>query len=103
MVPVLVVLGMLNGASLEAQGTAFTYQGRLADTGSPANGVYDFQFTIFDALSGGNLVAGPITNRSVTVTDGLFTVNLDFGTLAFPGAARWMGIGVKEAPRASRC
>ena len=53
----LVILGVLNAATLRAQGTAFTYQGRLADNGAPANGAYDFQFTIFDALSGGNSLA----------------------------------------------
>jgi len=31
------------------QGTAFTYQGRLTDGGSPANGGYDLRFSIYDA------------------------------------------------------
>ena len=37
-------------ASTFAQGTAFTYQGRLLDTGSPANGNYDMRFYLRDAL-----------------------------------------------------
>ena len=36
-----------------AQTTAFTYQGRLTTGGNPANGSYDFQFKLFDALSDG--------------------------------------------------
>src|SRR5258706_351256 len=40
-----------------AQSTAFTYQGRLTDNGSPANGNYDLQFTVRDSASGGNLIA----------------------------------------------
>ena len=45
-----------------AQGTAFTYQGRLTDNGNAANGNYDLRFTIYDSGGGGNVVAGPITN-----------------------------------------
>ena len=30
-------------------GTAFTYQGRLIDADRAANGLYDFQFKLFDA------------------------------------------------------
>jgi hypothetical protein len=34
------------GSSLTlAQSSAFTYQGRLADRGAPANGISDLQFT----------------------------------------------------------
>ena len=36
-----------------AQGTGFAYQGKLADNGNPANGTFDLQFTLFDAVSGG--------------------------------------------------
>jgi hypothetical protein len=30
-----------------AQGTAFTYQGRLNEGANPANGIYDLRFTIW--------------------------------------------------------
>ena len=33
-----------------AQGTAFTYQGRLNDAAGPANGNYDMQFKLYDGL-----------------------------------------------------
>ena len=41
-------LGLLLWASAAAfaQSTAFTYQGKLADTGNPANGPYDLQFKL---------------------------------------------------------
>jgi trimeric autotransporter adhesin len=75
-------------------GTAFHYQGKLADGASAANGSYDLKFTLYDALSGGSLVAGPLTNSPVAVTNGCFTVPLDFGSV-FDGNARWLEIGVR--------
>ena len=76
-------------------GTGFTYQGRLADSSNPAQGIYDFRFTIYDAASGGSAVAGPITNSPVTVSGGLFTTTLDFSSDIFTGDARWLEIGVR--------
>ncbi len=78
-----------------ALGTAFTYQGRLTDGGNPANGTYDFQFKLFDADSDGTQVGSTVTVDDETVTDGLFTVQLDFGSDAFDGNARWLEIGVR--------
>src|SRR6266853_1578935 len=74
-----------------AQGTAFTYQGRLNDGASAANGVYDLAFALFDGPSGGGLIGNTITNNAVGVTNGLFTVTLDFGN-QFDGSARWLVI-----------
>jgi hypothetical protein len=78
-----------------ALGTVFTYQGRLTDGGSPANGTYDFQFKLYDAASSGAQVGSTITMEDVTITDGLFTVALDFGSNAFTGDARYLEIGVR--------
>jgi hypothetical protein len=78
-----------------AQGTAFTYQGRLNDGGSPAQGVYDLQFAIYDALSGGAQVGISLTNAATPLANGLFTVTLDFGGSVFTGNARWLEIGVR--------
>jgi N-acetylneuraminic acid mutarotase len=80
---------------LSAQSTAFTYQGRLEDRGSPAGGIYDLRFTIYDAAGGGSATGGPITNAATAVSNGLFTVTLDFGAGVFSGAARWLEIGVR--------
>jgi hypothetical protein len=79
-----------------AQGTAFTYQGQLSDNGSPANGNYDLRFFIYDALTGGSVVAGPITNAPVAVSNGLFTVVLDFGSGVFTGPPLWLHIGARS-------
>ncbi|HEY5909168.1 MAG TPA: hypothetical protein VJA21_01040 [Verrucomicrobiae bacterium] len=76
-------------------GAAFTYQGRLDDGGAPAKGIYDLRFTVYDLPSGGTAVGASITNNSVTVSEGLFAVKLDFGADVFAGDARWLEIGVK--------
>jgi hypothetical protein len=79
-----------------AQGTAFTYQGRLNDGGAPATGTYDLQFALFSVSSGGSAVAGPVTNSGVAVSNGLFSVVLDFGSLPFStGAQRWLELGAR--------
>src|SRR5437867_792005 len=70
---------LTNVSKTYAQGTGFTYQGRLTDNGSPANGNYDLRCALFDAASGSGQVGNPITNAPVTVSNGLFTVTLDFG------------------------
>ncbi len=81
--------------SLLAQGTAFTYQGKLNDGGSPANGCYDVRSLIWDASTNGNVVAGPLTNSATGVTNGLFAVTLDFGSGVFTGPDRWLELDVR--------
>jgi hypothetical protein len=78
-----------------ALGTAFTYQGRLKDNNSPANGVYDFQFSIFDAVSGGSQIGANLEKGDVSVKDGYFAVSIDFGSNVFTGEARFLNIGVR--------
>src|SRR5581483_7375238 len=61
----------------QAQSTTFMYQGKLTDTSAPANGLYDLEFKLYDAVGG---QVGPIVTREdVQVTDGLFTVPLEIG------------------------
>jgi len=74
-------------------GTGFTYQGRLTDGGNPANGTYDFLFTLFNPE--GTQIRGPLVRDDVQVTDGLFTVYLDFGDYVFYGWERELEIAVR--------
>jgi len=91
----LVMLSTLNSqlSTLHAQGTAFTYQGRLNNGGGAANGSYDLAFTLFATNTSGVAIAGPVTNTAVGVTNGLFTTTVDFGD-AFTGASNWLEIAV---------
>jgi hypothetical protein len=84
-------------STARAQGTAFSYQGRLNTAGAPGNGIYDLQFAIYDSLTNGNIVAGPLTNSAIGVSNGLFAVLLDFGPGVFTGANRWLEIGVSAS------
>ena len=84
-------------APLTPVGSGFTYQGSLKSGGVPANGDHDFQFTLYDALSGGVVVGGPISQNNVTVADGLFSTTLDFGSAAFDGNARFLEIQVRQS------
>ena len=78
-----------------AQNTAFTYQGRLNDNGSPATGSFDLRFVLFDSAAAGNQVGSSIIHSAVATTNGLFTAVLDFGPGAFAGSGRWLEIGVR--------
>jgi hypothetical protein len=78
-----------------AQGTAFTYQGRLTENNTPFTGNAEFQVTLWDAANGGAVVASNSPAAVIVgVTNGLFVLPLDFG-LNFPGAARWIQLEVR--------
>ncbi len=71
---------------VSAQGTSFAYQGRLDTGGSPANGIFDLQFAIFDAASGGAPLAGPLINSATAVSNGRFTVAPGLATISWSPA-----------------
>src|ERR1044071_3836405 len=89
-VSLLMTLSLLLSAGPSfAQSTAFTYQGKLIDNGNPANAAYDMQFKLFDASVNGNQIGATLTfdgvgsnPPSVSVSNGIFTVSLDFGGAA---------------------
>src|SRR5438105_407695 len=93
LIPALILLTLARTAS--AQTTSFTYQGRLTDGGMPANGNYDLQFALWDSLSSGNQIGSTQTLSTVGVNAGIFTVTLDFGVNAFPGANRFLEISTR--------
>ena len=85
--------------SAQPIGTAFTYQGRLSDAGNPGSGTYDLQLVLLDAAAGGSQVGPILTRDDVQVTNGLFTVSLDFGPV-FGGARRWLELRVRPGASA---
>ena len=81
--------------TVHAQGSAFTYQGQLQDNGSPASGIYDLTFSLFNTDTSAVAIAGPETNNAVYITNGLFTVLIDFGPGVFTGQTNWLEISVE--------
>jgi hypothetical protein len=85
-----------------AQDSALTYQGQLRDAGTPVTDTVNLRFQLYDALAGGNPVGSQDSHLGVPVEDGLFRVELDFGTGAFDGNDRFLEIEVNGAPLAPR-
>ncbi len=81
-------------STLLAQGTAFTYQGRLNGANGPATGTYDITLTLFDAATGGAVIGPSNAVTSLVISNGLFTVTPDFGP-QFNGLDRWLEIAVR--------
>jgi hypothetical protein len=84
-------------------GTAFTYQGRLMDKNRPADGLYDFQFKLYDSNDPctGTQLASPIDINDLDVIDGHFVVELDFGSGIFDGNAVWLETRIVRSPMGS--
>lgn len=96
------MLAILWHAGAYAQiGTAFTYQGDLDQSGSPASGSFDFHFSVWDQATlgvqqGSTIEFDTSGLGTITVTNGLFTATLDFGSGIFPGDPRWLEISVRD-------
>jgi hypothetical protein len=93
------VFALAHVGMVSAQTTSFSYQGRITDGGTAANGIYDMQFKLFDSsgAGSGNQIGSTVTNSAVMVTNGVFTVPLDYGAAAFSGADRYLEIGLRLA------
>ncbi len=74
------------------QTTEFSYQGFLSDNSASASGNFSFEFRLFDVAAGGTAL-GTIQRPNVQVTNGVFSVVLDFG--AFPAANRFLEVAVR--------
>jgi hypothetical protein len=84
---------ILHPPAARALGTAFTYNGSLSVNGAPATGAYDLSFTLYNAATNGTAF-GALTNTATPVTNGLFTVTLDFGEV-FNGANYWLQLAAR--------
>ena len=102
---VFVAIILMLAGTVSAQTNTFTYQGRLTDNNLAAVGTYEMQFRVFDAAVAGNQlpVGTPVTlnftvagTNPITVSNGAFTVQLNFGNGVFTGADRWLDISVRK-------
>lgn len=91
------VFQLILGARLQVTAASFTYQGRLTDGSTLPTGSYDFTFKVYDALTSGTQVGSAVALSAVGVTNGVFTVALDFGDGVFTGANRWLEMSARTA------
>src|SRR6476620_4937046 len=87
-----------SGLNTPAQTTVFTYQGKLTDSGTPQS-TYQMEFRLFGSVAGPDQIGTTISNPNVSVSEGVFTVQLNFDTQAleaFPSADRYLEISVRR-------
>lgn len=94
-VPVIYILAVMSVKSIVAQTTSFNFQGRLNDGSSPANGQYDLQFKLWDAITAGGQIGPTLSRPGLTLVNGVFSTTLDWGASAYGGGFRFLEIGVK--------
>lgn len=85
----------IGSAMAEPMGTGFTYQGELQNTGVAIDGQVEFEFEPFDAVSGGSSLASTVI-QTLMLNGGIFSTELDFGSLPFTGEAVWLEVRVRE-------
>jgi hypothetical protein len=91
----LITVLMLSSSMMLAQTTSFNYQGSLTAAGVPANGNYDLRVGLWDSTSAGTQIGTTQDLPGVSVNAGIFSLTLDFGVNAFPGASRFLEIAVR--------
>ena len=96
-----IFISLLLVCRVSSQTTTFTYQGKLTDGGVPASGTYQMSFKLYDAVSGGSQVGSTVADVMATASNGIFTIQLDFGPAAFAsGADRYLEIAVRPTASA---
>jgi trimeric autotransporter adhesin len=95
MLCVMTVIALCAAQTVLAQTTVSAYQGKLDFGGVPANGDYDFQFKLFDAATNGTQQGATLEQLNITVTNGAYTANLDFGAAVFTGADRFLEVNYR--------
>ena len=76
--------------------STFTYQGQLTQANQAVSAQVDFEFRLFDQVTGGDQV-GPVEQfNDWPIVNGLFQVDLDFGEAAFGPDNRYLEIRVNN-------
>lgn len=95
-VVLLAVVVCTASSTIFAQTSSFSYQGHFRQNSVPANGNYYFEFALYDQPTFGSQVGSTLILDPVAVSDGVFTVSLDFGNL-FNGSDRYLEIRVRPS------
>ena len=76
-------------------GTCITYQGQIKEGGIPVADTGDFRFALHDTAIGGIPLGTSAQMDDVSITNGLFTADIDFGADVFDGNARYLEVAVR--------
>ena len=93
---IVVAAAIAGGCHAALAQTSFTYQGVLTSAGQPAQGAHDIRFRLYSVPSGGTPLGGTLCADNGEVTDGLFTVVLDFGGQFTSGATRYLEVETRQ-------
>lgn len=92
------LMGLLLCAAVStvvAQDTSFNYQGRLLQSGFPAQGLFDFRFSLFNMPNGGSPLAVDELVNGLSLDQGIFNVDLDFASAILNNQNLWLEIRVR--------
>lgn len=90
------VAGLLTAAHDVHAAQPISYQGELKWQGVPLDGSRDMKFRLFNAETGGTQVGPDLSANAVALTQGRFSVHLDFGTAPYNGQQLWLEISVSD-------
>lgn len=79
-----------------------SYQGQLQEQGEPFTGTADLEFRLFDSETEGNQIGPAVLSENLPIFDGVFSVELDFGSGAFGASQRYLEIWIDGAPLTPR-
>ena len=89
------IIALIIASTTASAQTEFTYQGTIEVAGVPANGLYDMQFRLSDFTTpGGFHISDEVL--AITVTDGLFSVEVDFGFSHYSSITQEIEILVRQ-------
>lgn len=91
---ILSMLACLYAGQHVAAETFFTYSGRLSSASENANGLYDFQFTLFQTPQSGTPIAYCQVSN-VRAAQGQFTAELRFTNSISASGELWLSTGVR--------
>lgn len=91
---------LLSSHTVLGQETAFLYQGELLQNSAPADGLFDFQVSLFDVASGSVPVAPDEVLVDQPVSRGVFFVDLDFGDAILTAPELWLEVRVRAVGQA---
>ena len=90
------VSGMVPMVEADPLAASFSYQGYLQQAALPADGVFDFRFEAYDAISAGGQIGATLIHEDIAVTNGLFHLDLLFGNEVLVDKALWLEIAVRD-------